>query len=431
VKDQLIHRVSNVDGLSPDDRQKLDGFVYALPRTLLTVTVPVKRIHTTKSILLKDSHAEAFAEELGVSLQKENTLSFVLVADGLALDTEVVADPSAVYLVEFDDRNKDSELVMALTELGVITSATAQVERKTVAMEILKVVLGVAAAVLSVVHDLQAGETPPAKVFRDKILDLREQRQALVSGRAAAHGLPAATLELMLKELSSIEAELSTAFTGRKETKLWKAQFELFPQRNSDAQHWESPLLTLWPKKVESTVDATRGTLLNPPPPDWLQDASDVESVLPSREIAFRFEADKEQLGSKIALLSKLSTETEDRSFHYRVPATGRATITETAAPRLSQRVLIAQLGQTFSVPRYRIDSTGRYELDWYEQFGGLKKLRVQTESRAAEGVKEVGDAVQTVLGAIDDSARLKREVEILELKQKKRELEKALVSNE
>ena len=443
-----IHKVTAVNAIPAAERARADGFVYALPRTVLLATVNVQRTSTDRAVLANAPNAEDLAKDLGLSgVNTQKSVSLTVLSDGSSVVSDAEADPDQTYLVDAQLDDSNSELMLQLSSLGVITSASAQLQHKSIFVSVLKGVIGVAAKALPVVLSASSAlpmerglgfhregrderRGPDPKKYYDEVKRVREARFKLISGETP--GSPSdSALERMLKELDKLEAKALSAFTGAKKVELWKAQFVLRPDDVTDGR-WTKDLLTLHPGRVEVLAEAE---LSNPPPLHWVVDGDNVTGGPAAGAVSLSVQLDAEQIAEKLNLLPRLSAQAEERSFWFRVPAVTDVALAVTEASGrveslAAERMQVAQLGGVFSLPRLKVKSESRYELEWHETLGSLKKVLAERDAGEDTGITQIAEAAEGLAGAFDQKSRLQREVDLLELQVKRKDAQDKLLGD-
>lgn len=419
-----------------------DGTPYWLPRNVVEVAVPFTRIDTSPSIFEVPGHANTvargLAEKLGLEYGDEATKKIDV---GVPVITTVSeADPDAAFIVKSSRRRLENQkLMLELSQLGVITSASSEVENRTsdfivsvakTAASIAGAVAGVnAAAPVEAVEgaaDAAGGPGPnfaaedlgkkareskkdaalaeaeaKARDYFTRIENIRAKRAKLVSGEVEVSSKEA--LELMLDELDEEEAKYAGAFTGKEKTIPWTATFEIRLCKSEvtcgdkpcpDVIELCKPLLTTTSDKI--TVGET---VKQSPPAGFLEGwtAKDCNTV------ALKLAYDKKQPVNAIPSETRLLSD-GDRSFYYRIPAIAKAEVKLQEETLASGTIQVAQWGATASLPRTTLGRKTKVDLTWYESVGALKKLQSESTAQNPEQIEQIGSALAPLLQKSPDT---------------------------
>ena len=193
---------------------------YTLPKTAITVTIPVTKVTLNKGIfsdwatglLLRPyTDAEKTTFEVGQP----------------SFETSAVPDADNVYLVGLKGTPfQKRTLELQLNELGFLTDATSEVEDKTI--EYLVRTVEVVASVVSKTRlPIPAPEPEEATVAKARIKQIRYERLALLSGQRGTREIAPDSLNIMLKRLDDEEKSLVALFQGTINTKTWVAKFTM------------------------------------------------------------------------------------------------------------------------------------------------------------------------------------------------------------
>jgi hypothetical protein len=92
-----------------------DGFIYALPRNTISITISVG-----KSEIFKGPFADFAGKYLGLqNVVKEDVTRYAI--KGVEVNVGAEPDPDQLYFIEFDKKSKGAEIGLALSEQGIIS----------------------------------------------------------------------------------------------------------------------------------------------------------------------------------------------------------------------------------------------------------------------------------------------------------------------
>jgi hypothetical protein len=118
--------------------------------------------------------------------------------------------------------------------------------------------------------------------------------------------------------------------------------------------------------------------------------------------------------------------ETGKRSFPYRVSAPGIARVSDGGTERGQGELRIAQFGPVQTLPAATGGRRTSYKITYHDATGAIKTFDMASDALIQQkNVTDITDAATNLRDA--EAARLKRETELLELRKKKLEAEKAL----
>lgn len=519
------HKVYKVPPASqaedPDHVRVKDGLVYALPRTVFTVTLNVTKT-TSKTSIFKGTATEAealrYAKLLGLkNLGEKKPDAYKL--KSASVETSYEADPTEVYLVEIPkSRLQNQTLSLTLSELGVYSAAKSKSEDKRLAtgVKVLETVAGLVGKVIGLggITDLQAISASDilgaAELLADKELqqmaeDISAEQQVLIDAEVdsdkkikkrdefvqenldnlrrqkrgnlvrdklyelaladafeqilfaeASHFDPRNyfdkireiqtkklalsagdgpdvskdTIEFMLKQLNALEKELMAAFKGAKTVKVWPMKFVLRPPTRNTPVGEENNFF----EEGLIHVDAATGITI-------LDKGGFVGAIQPGFAIVTSTAAPrvylkitvnpKEQIYRGVEKISSIQNTAKDRSFRYRVPAVSHVMVKQDDKIKVDASTLVAQFGTVLSLPSTTVASSAAYDIALYEATGALKKIDFTSTAPSTDQIASIGKVLGTFVQPDDDLAELDREVKMLELELKRRELLEKLEGEE
>lgn len=464
-----------------------DYLYYALPRTVVTVDVPITKIVTvTEGAPCLDARYDDMrtrlllgAPEAGVGFK----------AGKPAVGNRSEPDPSAIYAVDLKFRALAlTSGTFEMTDSGVLTTATISQEDQA-----FDTVLSVAKLALTASGTLPlAGATarttkPPAsaqdeacKRTEADIVTLREKRLAIIGDSIQQEAPSKEYLEAMLEKIDALEESLTSAFVGTTTKTVatvhceWRptgfdpkgrALFEfsgtsgprpvpgpcVIPRsvqpKTGEVKIIRASLRAEGREKAEdearkagkSPADVTKaGDAAEAALTDPILDVIRWQDVVP---LAARVDSDSDngvQFADRVKTLARPSDATA-RGFYYRVPASAIVSVDFGADPRVREVTPIAQLGAVTTLPTLGGAFVRKASMTpTLNAAGGLQKLVLNGEpggNAALSGAADLYTGVLTAraaedaakLAAKDELALLERQRKILEEKQKIAEAEAAL----
>ena len=176
-----------------------------------------------------------------------------------------------------------------------------------------------------------------------KILDAREEKYKIVTGDTDAT-YSGEALKAAIKELTRIEKEYLTLFTGYKETKMQTAVFEVVPVAG-DLQKYIAFRLSDAEGLVPADNLSGKPILLEIAPQEFAQ--TEVAKAEVEAEVTAK--AQLEATGK--APKAKPVPEKREAKVHFRIPAVCKVTLKNGVDILLQSRVPVYQLGQETSLP--------------------------------------------------------------------------------
>jgi hypothetical protein len=343
------------------------------------------------------------------------------------LTSRAEPDPDHVYAVALTSSLlTGNKYGFELSDQGVLGSAS--LESTSVVVDYTVKTLGAAASVAGSVIAFggAAAQQTTCRGVLDELKKLRSARRDLVEGKANTQGLSKEALEVMLSELKSIERDFVARFEGRTSTRQGTIVCEVTPAASAD-------------KPIELFSFTTRGVSLAASGcfvPNELWDTSphgdSSDSSDPSKvALALR----------RVAVIADRARpiEGEDgddgRGLYYRIPGQAVVDILRTeqdaqkrpVTHRLgSARLDVAQFGRVATLPGE--DDAGAASLNYTVKLnpttGGIMSYGATAEAPGTSGVDAAGTAGTTVLEAVKAKVDRDAQAEISALEQEKKRLE-------
>lgn len=454
----LVTRV-DPDLLGNPGRLSDEGIFYALPRTVIDVEIPVRRLVVRPSPFLQD--LEMAAEELRAHYSDANVLAsvpeemvdplirqmedplsdpryqkllFRLNQLGLTpmqeieetrfslgsarLSTRSEADPNQIYFV--DARGgffSDQTLALGFTESGFLSSAELEIEDKTVDLTIkaIEVAADIARVTALGKWDITSPEdNPVSKIlgYGSKILDdledVRARRLTLATGQGGSDGgndFTAKTLDRMIEELSAQERSLRSYFRSS-ELHEWTARASLVPDSAPEART-EVPIFTFDPAHgLEEALSPSEGRAPSIPEEFRATDGGDpIVVTLTSPRVG-----DDEI--SPAEIIAARAARDSEQGFPYRIPASLVVTVSWAGNDLLQGTIPVAQRGALAFLPEDTGSPNTRFDLSFYADSGSLRTVRIVSTGLEPSDFDRLGNAVVPLL---EDNEEIKDRLEEIE----------------
>lgn len=373
---------------------KKKGVWYALPRTVITVEVPIKRV-TYKEGRFQGEAQQVFSpfteeEMFGRSLAEKKTVTFEM--GDIVIKTHSEADPKEVFLVKIKDWNPmhSRKLIMALTESGLLTGATSEVEDKTIEtfVKTLETVASIATDATMNAQTAALGALAPEALEVAKLTDAQAAARELSKLQAARLDLlkvvkPIAGVDLDTRTLvlEQLDAEIKKRlgdFLGTYTSKGWTARYEIriedrtlckpVPLFDFDKVNGFASVTAARPSGVEVRIAEAV--------PDWAKRSGSA----PSGPVVF----------TASTLDSDYSTEVKEANrdrrralgFYFRVPGKANVAVQHNGVEIARKQLVVAQYGKTVALPR-RTGSLTRstYAFELYGDTGSLETITVTSQA--------------------------------------------------
>ena len=465
------------------------GVVYTLPRTELTVSVPITKTTISPGQFYTDlEKLSGSIDDCGKSIPSpkerdelcQNLLDFGFnpKLTGPRPETQLtykigdpefkshsIQDPNHVYMVEVESgAAEDALLTMAFEELGFLSTVTSERSDRTIELSakafqtvaelaIKAIPFGVA------VEDLDATRKPniyaKANAIFDEIRKVRANRQDLYQISQSAD-ISVEAIKHARQELDRLEASLLDYFI-KKRVETWSAQYSTA----SSVGVPKTSILTFFHMKGTSTQSNIREAgicgwnLLSFPVPETFQSTEAVVSPdglssicqSPGDDIKVNIIVDNKSgsMAQRLGFLNYTGRD-KDKGLRYRVPGLGVITInrkkgTEPSVPLARHEAVVAQFGQVMHLPAKPGGTKTKTVMGLFAETGALKTFEISSTGAAAAAIEGLGTVGNAALGIVEarraareaeaaeesESAKLKQEVDLLKLKKEKAELEKAL----
>jgi hypothetical protein len=337
------------------------------------------------------------------------------------LSSRAEPDPDHVYAVALTSSLlTGNKYGFELSDQGVLGSAS--LESTSTVVDYTVKTLGAAASVAGSVIAFggAAAQQTTCRGVLDELKKLRSARRDLVEGKANTQGLSKEALEVMLSELKSIERDFVARFEGKTSTRQGTVACEVTPAASAD-------------KPIELFSFTSRGVSLAASGcfvPNELRDRSP-EGDSSKVALAVR----------RVAVIADKARpiEGEDgddgRGLYYRIP--GQAAIdilrighdaqNRPVTDRLgSARIDVAQFGRVATLPGE--DDAGAASLNYTVKLnpttGAIVSYGASAEAPGTSGVDAAGMAGTTVLEAVKAKMDRDAQAEISALEQEKKRLE-------
>ncbi|HJQ99900.1 MAG TPA: DUF4831 family protein [Candidatus Polarisedimenticolaceae bacterium] len=452
------------------------GVYYALPQTLIRVKLKVDRTVLTPAPF--QDFAAIFAPGGAIACDgcKEKRTKYSI-QEPATLGTLGVPDPTNIYLVQFvGGRAMDQTLSMTWNEAGLASNAAASVTNKTGDAVLASVKAATGLAIKASGYGATRGAPPdasppsscPVCSEKDSLVlpilsadELEEQSRLLIENWCDIEQATRNTKEIdtdalkkavsayasRLLDLVASHAELLRGKTQSFEPVALAAKVEAQIDNQLRALYLGRKETTTWEATLNVPADTARTVFeLEPtngicPLPEFLApDSATMPSAWKSSnpctefvKLTLEYEPKKEdQLFWAVQNNTKAAP--EPSSFRYRIPAQMKATLTGKSV-YAAALLNVAQLGCVATLPAKRNSKGLGYDLAFIEATGGLKSFKLSstgglepaTIDSSAAIAGSILDARAKEAAKDDELTLLKQEAELLELKKKICDAQKAL----
>lgn len=427
-----VHHVSTASAA----RLPSSAVYYALPRTVITVSVPITKISRATPRCNTASYKDKL-ESLGISTTgASKSPTYQLGEPQLA--SRVEQDPEHMYAIELDENavtaNKRG---FELSERGFLTSSSLESANKApdLAIKTVEVAAGIVGKLVGLGAPLMPSQDPKAQAPEaqrceqalTQIHDIRRYRLDLVRGNAQTNGTPKDTLALMLEELNAMEKSLVAEFTGAPTLQQGTITCEIRPKSRAAASSHPEESLTLFElvesrglRNVSQGCYHTDSFREDTTQPDGKSQVVSVELTAVSTDLAISAEKTQRSPDNPSGLVYRIPAEAIVRYLvEERNPAEKDA-VKRRVATRT--QLDVAQYGAVAYLPgEAEVDSvSAMYSVKLSPTLGGLVSLSSSTTPLAPETVS----AASTSVGAVIDATRADEKGEMEALEQQKKRLE-------
>lgn len=409
---------------------KKEGVFYALPRTVVSIEVPVIKIEEKKGKFERFA-ACFFPDETGKIIHRDKT-AFDLGDPVISSGSE--PDPDEVFMVKIKSHYfEDKNISMDWNERGVLTKGSTEsvnhtVDIATQAAKTLTSLLGKAGAfgaagatidpgILAKIRDCHESviklanpnnvanitaaledEFNEALNTYEKILSLQTTRENLLEPNPGG-ALPADTLQLALKELDDGIKFYKNMFFGTEKKDIWNARFAVTPRKSTWSGSGKDFQL------FEFSADAgVCNTNTNPPDEVRFMDSGIKSGFIcgatskAGEKVKLNLTLNDGQIGTRIATAFNDKSESGERGFYYRIPITTTALVIKGEDRIFTTQLTVAQLGLTASLPASSGGRRTKYDVELYET-GALKNFVLGSDALIQDSnVKGFGEAAETIL---------------------------------
>ena len=446
-----------------DQSRKVEGIFYALPKTIIQIELKIKKIiiHQPKICQLKKAKLSSY-QLLTIGIEKPKCSAFneankfQIVKYGLGdavISTRQVPDPEEIYIVDLNSSFFEDKTINALfTESGLLTSSSSDISNKTTRYTIntIKSIASVYKATQGLpisgspssslngqLPNLSAGNVQnsfindiikigPQNPTQDdvyqqqyvnalitRLLELRAAKKQLASkpGRANKE-----TLELAFSKLESMESELMKYFTGNKELEEATAKLELEPPKCSSELCNDSEDIFLY--------DANSGVKIIPNSkvnyllfPKAYKNNSDATTPVKIYWSANRKIAN--------AIANKRIKNSGASGIYYKIPTLSSISLSYKQKNLSFSNIIISQFGSTTYLPSTTNSSDSAFDIEFYSNYGTLKKAKVVSKAIDSETAGKLTEATSTLY----EAERKRQSALRSDLNQKRAQIEKYILS--
>lgn len=406
---------------------------YSLPRTVLTVAVPIKQTEYKPSRFLPgakspmplpaaitdwDTYVAYLQRELDIRAKDvvlPRPADYSLVNKEVVLGSRPEPDPDATYVVKLRaDGFQDLKLDVDLGENGQLQAVTNTMTHKGVetAIKAVETAIGLAAKF--------AGSSPKSSkttLFEDRIEQVRQLREGrtniIINGITA---VSAEHVKLILDSIQAAEKAILDDLLGTTATTVWTAQFTFAPEKNFSG---DQTLLELDPLRGITLKADADNRLLDPfgfdPQRAEKEEIQKLLAALQARDaethaallktLTLKLHLSRHASSPAIMPLVTGTPRIDTGSFYYRNPGRGHAyvqLVSPTKTTTLTENILwVAQYGEIRQLPRKLGGISNALTLSLYPDTGAIKKVTTSaTQADAKGGVDAIGAKVSAYIDA-------------------------------
>nr|WP_269744463.1 DUF4831 family protein [Stigmatella aurantiaca] len=443
---------SGSSSAAPQAPTGVPSLYYALPRSVVTVSIPVKKTSWEGPTCSGDDGKLA-AEKIGINTEASG---YGKAGQKIELGDPVIElraepDPQQLFAIElskgFLSKTKHN---FEFSERGLLTVNSLESENLAAAWgtkafesvtKLVPSILGFgssnpnAKGIITINKEL-------CEAKATQIINLRQELRRLMNGSQQTNGTPRDALEFMVKELRTLESSEMEAFIGKQKVIESTVQCEYVPEPQLP-ENAPSKRPSVTPETVKLLGRGKAGLQGQP--------ESKARCLL-SQELAAPDEASEELITLKITpendpFLTALNAVQPDEpknaegGLRYRIPgaamltvhAEGKSPTTGTAVNKLKAvtRRLIPQFGIVVTLPGDKGlgDVSKKLSTAFYGDLGMLKTLSMESASADPALLGAAADLGKTLLDEETKRRTTKEGKELADLEEKKKrlELEKAI----
>ena len=377
-----------------------EGLVYALPRTVVTVQIPIKIVSKTPGAL--QGCADKYLSNLDIPVEQVIRTKHKVHVPKLAeatITTRGVPDPNNLYLVKVTSNSAaEQNITLALTTSGLVAGQKHSQSDKT--LEIATVALQTVALLAAApppepaVPCEGADDTAAVRLI-EKLTKLRKLREDLTINATPKilATLRGDTLKTSMGFIDQAEKAIIGEFAGRGRETIVKKTFEFIPTPANK----EFPLF-----KYDGL-----GKLRSP-------DFNGANLMLVKLVIV-------DNAPTAYVPRNIFGSQTGTRGLFYRIPALVIVELQEDSETVIKDEVLVAQFGQVASLPSTLKSFTLMYDVKFHPDTGAIEKFEFAAKPLASGSAKDAASALKSVAEAKDLAKfkQLEHEQKSLELRRK------------
>ena len=455
------------------------GVTYTLPRTEITVRVPVTRITITPGQFYKDLEdienqvvecGQSSATELQAVANQRKNLCDNLAQFGFksrikgfkptdvirfklgkpSVDTRSIQDPDHIYMVSIESGDAEDVLLsMAFEELGFLSTATSERNDRRIELSA-KAFETVASLALSAVpfgagfKGLTGAPSNnlyvKANYIFSRIRDVRMTRTSIYNVANSAN-LSVSTLKHAREELDKLEAALLSSFV-KKNLEIFTATYVFTPTKIAAGSE---ELFAMNGVKGATPGICRESRKLNTPMPKTFLSPIACTNGQDNIAIGVRVKNDSAATASVLSSIN-YDDGNPELGLRYRVPGLAKLDIVQklgqgTPNPTSRHEIVVAQFGEAMALPAKPGGTKTKIVMHLFAKTGALKQFEVTSTAAAAAAIEGLGTVGNAAAGIVDvrraarekeeqessEKAQLQNEVDLLKLKKEKADLEKAL----
>lgn len=398
-----------------DKQMVKDGVYYALPQTVITVNMEIKKTEHKKGKF--NQCAKIFLEltpNEREKIEQDKDSASVSISEKATISSIGVPDPNHIYMVELDGGFlKKQDMQLALTEAGLITDITATNIDQSIALitKTLQVGASIASSLVSPITQT-SGIKDPCEPIRKELNRISETKRILISGENKTP-IDAGSLKIMLENLETEKKEQLALVLGNNLITTWQLTFRITPAKSGDYE-----LFSINKKCKVQLANDHRNI------PTHKSFRSDDTKCLQTASSYF-VQVDKPPLNSMSETVKKFKFESskEKQGIRYLIPSYTDVKLVQKIDNNLTIVALsnlpIAQLGTDVALPTETGPTKTGYVIKFYTDTGAIQTIGSNSETINPETIGTLGTSTDELVGSIRERNKQKKDAKKTELEKK------------
>lgn len=438
-----------------------DGVYYALPKSVVIVKMPIKRITKTKG---DQAQCIKYLDRVGftegeVKAIKDQDKKFDELPEGPRefvsfelgkpeISTIGVPDTDNIYLVEVDGGFlKKQNTLLKLTETGLITNFDITVTDQSLDLAIKTLEVGASIVSKVLTFGVLKAENGQCDNILNRIKEVEDARMSLLTSKAIVTN--EATFNLLLKKLDENLTRYLNAIRGTTTAVEWTVTFRYIPEKNIKRNKEISKEIIEHKQVLFEIPDKCKLSIITgqddiPVPGIFAKETKTSRHCEEGKSIISLVIA-RQSTGFADIVEQNSLKDSPEHGVRYRIPAEASAKIIkhnvsssgsgykESTTLIATNKLQISQFGTVVALPPSTGPGETGYKIEFYTDTGSLKSLGATSATISPETIGKLGTAVEKVI----DTARtrekekltlerdeLKLQLEIEELKDKLKDIQ-------